>query len=115
MMNRVLAAIGVVLLIVGISVGGWLGGWWLNGANTDRQAHIDRQNYGSQLTYIDKVSSNITDIAAIDVQMTNPTMGAEQKAGLAAQKVAMVTSTCRIAHLIVDLPSDEGMWTQVHC
>jgi hypothetical protein len=111
----VLYSILALLLVVAIVVGGWLGGWWLKGANTDRQTNIDRRNNGTQLTYINKVSSNMEEIARIDTQMNSPATALEEKSSLLGQKIAIVSSTCRIAHLITELPSDQTQWVALNC
>jgi hypothetical protein len=117
-MNKVagaLGCVGVIILIALITVAGYLGGWWLQSDVTNRQAHIDRQNYGSQLAYVNKVSDNMAEIASIDTQVLSPSLDAGTKAGLNAQKVAIVNTTCKTYHLIVDPPADEASWAAGHC
>lgn len=110
-------AIGIglvaLLVIVAVVVGGWFAGWWLKSANTDRQAEIDRQNYGSQLAYIKKVQSSATDVATINVQIASVTP--DQKAALEAQKTAIIAQGCSVASLIVDKPADVATFVAVNC
>ena len=114
-MKATLITLGAVLLIVAITVGGWLGGWWLKGANTDRQAHIDRQNYGSQLAYITKVQRTDSDVAAIGVQLADPNLSPEQKDALKNEKIAIVNQGCKTAALITDKPEDVATFVTVYC
>jgi len=114
-MKATLATIGALLLIVAITVGGWLGGWWLKGENTNRQAHVDRQNYGSQLAYITKVQATDKEVAAIGVQLATPGLSAEQKDALKNQKVALINQGCAKAALITDPPADVAMFVTIYC
>lgn len=106
--------VGMIVVSV-VLVGLYLGGWWLRGNNTNNQQKIDRLNYGSQLTYINKVQANISDIAGIEVQISSPSTPADEKAALQAQEQAIVTATCSVAHLITTPPADEATWTVAHC
>jgi hypothetical protein len=98
---RVLKSAGLFVLIaiavVGVSVGAYQGIWWLIRSNTDRGAVINRENYNSQQTYIDKVAANRHDISVIDTQLQNPTITADQKAALENQRAAIIDEGCQIA------------------
>jgi hypothetical protein len=109
----VLVSILVAIAVVAILVGGYLGGWWLNKDVTNRQQHIDRQNYGTQLGYITSVQNKIADIHAIDVQIA--TANAEGKDALTAQKQAIVTQACHTASLITQKPDDIASFVSSHC
>jgi len=114
-MKATLITIGAILLIVAITVGGWLGGWWLRGENTNRQANVDRQNYGSQLAYITKVQTTATEVASIETQLANPELTAEQKDGLKNQKAALINQGCKKATLIVNKPEDVTDFVTIYC
>ena len=110
----VLAVLTGLVLLTAIVVGGWLGGWWLKGANTDRQADIDRGNYGSQLAYISKVQASDKEVAAIDLQIASIS-DPDQKAALKAQRVAIINQGCAKASLITNPPADVGIFITVYC
>jgi uncharacterized protein HemX len=112
--DTVLVILAIVVALA-MAVGLWFGGWALRSANTNKQAHIDRQNYGSQLAYINKVSANMAEVSTIDTQVTNPAFTADQRSALTDQKAAIVTATCGVGRLIVDVPADESSWLSVHC
>ena len=114
-MKATFATIGVILLLVAITVGGWLGGWWLKGENTNRQAHVDRQNYGTQLAYITKVQQTDKEVAAISLQLADPNLIIEQKVALKNQKIALINQGCAKASLITDPPADVAMFTTIYC
>lgn len=114
-MKAVFTTIGVLLLLAVITVGGYLGGWWLTGENTNRQAHVDRQNYGTQLAYITKVQGTDKEVAAINLQLADPNLIIEQKVALKNQKIALINQGCAKAALITDPPTDVATFVTVYC
>lgn len=114
-MKSALVTLGAILLIVAITVGGWLGGWWLKGENTNRQAHVDRQNYGTQLAYITKVQQTDKEVTAIIFQLADPNIVIEQKVALKNQKVALINQGCAKAALITDPPEDVTTFVTLYC
>jgi hypothetical protein len=109
------AVVGAILLVGGIVVGGYQLGWWLKANNTNRQQHIDRKNYGSQLAYQTKLESTITDVASIDVQLDSPNTPASEKAGLQGQRTAIVRQGCSAANLLTDIPSADAARVSSNC
>jgi hypothetical protein len=114
-MKKALAVLGSLVVVAGVSVGAYLGGWWVTADATNRQAHVDRLNVGTQNAYRNEIHRKIADVTDVDVQLTNPALSADQHAALAAQRTAMIAATCDIAVNAVDLPADETSWVSIHC
>jgi hypothetical protein len=111
----VFGCLGALIVVALVGVGLYLGGWWLTADQTNRQAHVDRLNNGTQLAYRNEIHRKIADIDGVSVQISSPNISADQKAALTAQRTAMVSATCDIAVNAVDLPSDEATWVSAHC
>lgn len=52
--RNVLYGVLAVVLVVGIAVGGYLGGWWLKSDATDRRVGIENRNTGTQTAWRDE-------------------------------------------------------------
>lgn len=61
-------AIAVVALaaLVGLSIGAWQLGWFVNEKNVDRQVHIDNRNKGTQTAWRDEAVKTIADYRLVD-------------------------------------------------
>lgn len=77
---KVLIAIGALLAVVGIAVGGWQGGWWLkNNAvqhnltiqqhAVNRQNKINRSSYEFNTTQLNQMQQDLNFIAQEDVAL----------------------------------------------
>lgn len=91
-MKAVASAVGLIVLIVGILVGGYLGGWWLEADVVDREARIREQTFARQTALQAEVQTLFQDIKDIDVQLTYA--NDEQDAALGAQRKAIVIRLC---------------------
>ena len=91
-MKAVASTVGVIVLIVGIVVVGYLGGWWLQGDVVDREARIREQTFARQTALQAEVLTLFQDIRDIDVQLTYA--NDEQDVALGAQRKATVIRLC---------------------
>jgi uncharacterized ferritin-like protein (DUF455 family) len=114
-MKNAAVVVGGAIVVVAVAVGLYVGGWWITNDVTNRQAHVDRLNNGSQLTYRNEIHRKIADINGVSVQISAPSTPADEKAALTAQRAAMVAATCDIAVNAVDLPTDEAAWVSANC
>ena len=92
-----LAGVAALLVVIGIIVGGYLGGWWLREDAVNREGDIRRNQFEVQETARDEVIRQATDIAMIDVDLANPELSDQQRAALEGQKRAMITQLCNVA------------------
>lgn len=90
--GKTLVGIAVAVILVGIAVGGYLGGWWLNTDVANRQARLNRTTFEQQTTYRDEMIRKIGDVRLIDTQIVQSPEAAPQ---LQAQRVAVVAIVCR--------------------
>lgn len=84
----VLAAIVIVLVVVG----GYLGGWWLKTDVTNRNSKLVRGSFEQQTTYRDEMIRRISDVQSIDLQIAQ---SPELRPQLEAQRRAIVNIVCR--------------------
>lgn len=93
---KALGTLGAVLLglliIVGLAVGGWKLGWWMEEETTNRRTSIANDSLARQQALVDEVTDKAADLRRIDVQVTTATP--EQSAALSAQRVAIVDQFC---------------------
>ncbi len=88
----ILAAIGAILLVVVITVGGYLGGWWLNENAVNRQGRINNKSFARQNALREDALDKKRTALDIDVQLTQATP--EQSQALRAQRVAVISQFC---------------------
>lgn len=88
--GAVFATLGALIVLGGIVVGGYLGGWWLKTDINNRQAHLNRTTFEQQTTYRDEMVRKIEDVQAIDAQLA-----ATPSPELQAQHQAIVNIVCR--------------------
>ena len=88
----ILAALGVVILIVAIAIGGWQLKWWLAEETTNRTTGIANESLARQQARVDETLDKAATIADIDVQISLVTP--EQATVLVAQRRAVVSQFC---------------------
>lgn len=92
MAKNVLITIVGVLLLVGLAIGGWQLGWWMEQESTNRRTGIANESLARQQARVDEVLDTSRTIADIDVQLA--TVTEEQAAALSAQRQAVVNQFC---------------------
>jgi uncharacterized protein HemX len=111
--GKVLIGIAVAVIAVGIAVGGYLGGWWLQKDINNRSAHIRRTTFEQQTTYRDEMIRKIADVRAIDAQIAQ---SPDARAELGAQRKAIVAIVCRDnTHINGGLDSDTAAFVSQEC
>jgi hypothetical protein len=86
-----IALLSVVALVL-ITVGGYLGGWWLKEDSTNRNTEIQDSSYGRQTALVDEVLDSANEVARIDVAIASADT-ATQEAYL-SQRAAIVLTMC---------------------
>lgn len=106
----ILGAVTIAALVLGI----WWVGWWFTAQNTNKQAHINRSNFGYQQTLRDRVTKDIGDFNQVGVDST--WQGADATA-LQAQQRAILNKICGEADEITGdpLPPDQYSFVNIHC
>lgn len=102
----VLLAVAGAILLVAVLVGGYLGGWWLNNDVTNRQRHIDQNNYGSQLAYIQKIDAEIVEVKGID---------ASHDPSQQDERTAIVNEICPTVSLLTSVPDNIAAFASTEC
>jgi hypothetical protein len=113
--KRFLIALGGVVVICGLAVGGWQGGWWLKSSATNHIAHIYGQSYGAQTADVQEVENLISQINGIDVQINSTATPADEKSALQAQANALVTQACDLAGNITSPPQEIVTFVSTNC
>lgn len=113
----VLLAIGGAILLAGIAILGWQGGWWLNAAATNRSAQIAQDNYGSQSTFTLELHSQIGQIAQLTSEIHAPGVSPAEQTALRGQRTAMTSYACALGGKILpsNRPTDEAAWYKTNC
>lgn len=112
--------IALILILVGgtvIGLGYWQLGWWQQGINVNRQAHITQQGYSNQVTMEQQVQAKVQDIDAETTQIADPANAAEVGA-LKAQRAAEGNQACSdYAQLTPTFrkSSGESSWAAANC
>ena len=108
--------VGALLAIIAaIVIGGWQLGWWASNSATNHRAHIYEHSYGTQSAYVEQDRNLISQVTTIDVQLNDPATPASEHPSLTAQKSAIVTQACNMAHSITEPPSDIAQFMSAHC
>jgi len=108
----VLAAV----VIVGIAVGGYLGGWWLKEDATNRNTGIANESVARQSALQDELIKLNEEIADIDVQIGYADQDQAQR--LTAQKEAMQERFCTAFgkfNQTMELPNGVSIRAQETC
>lgn len=101
----VIVTVAVITLIVGVAIGGWQLGWWMNAYSVNRTAHIYQTSYGTQSAYAEELQRLIVQIDGVDVQIADPSTPADEVSALQAQKLAMVNQGCDLASKLTIAPA----------
>lgn len=91
-MKNALYALGALVAVAAICVGGYLGGWWLQEDATNRTTGIANESLARQQARVDEVLDKAETIADIDVQVSQVTP--DQAEPLLAQRAAVVDQFC---------------------
>lgn len=111
--HRILVGTAAMIVAVGVLVGGYFGGWWLNTDINNRQAHLNRTTFEQQTTYRDEMVRRIQDVKAIDVQIAE---SRDQAPQLQAQRRAIVDIVCRDnTHINGGLDSSTATFVEREC
>lgn len=110
-----LAVIGVLLLVVGLSFGGWELYWGLKSSSVNHNAQLYQQSYGAQTAYVEELHGLIVQLDTIDVQIADPTTTRAEVSALEAQKAAMITQACGLEQGITNPPPDEAAFAASNC
>lgn len=107
-----------ILVIAGITFGGWALGWWFTNENAQREAHVIRNGYSNQQTLREEISRKLSDVQTITVQITQ--LGTSDPAStpaLVAQRKAVVNIVCGDAEQITGdpLPADQADFVTANC
>lgn len=95
-----------IVVVLCLCVGLYAGYWWLRRDVLNRGADIRRNGFEQQTTFRDEAIRKMADIAAVDTQLADPALPADQRNALNAQRKAMVADACRIiTHVVGDAPS----------
>jgi hypothetical protein len=84
---------GFIALIVALTALGW----WYHAYSVNREARIQRGSFNFQTTAQEQVVKLAADIATVDAQVADPTLSADQKAALRAQRKAIAANLCSTA------------------
>lgn len=82
-----------ILLLVGITIGGYQLGWWLNENAVNRTTSIANDSLARQQALAEKVSNTRDDITKLDVTIS--TASPDVVPQLKAQRVALVDDMCQ--------------------
>lgn len=108
-----LVFIGLIVVIVLLSVGGWALGWWFKGQDSQLQWQTDRNSGAYQQGHTDALSNEILDLSKITGQIAaaDPT----QAPLLKAQRAAEAQIACRNAEAITQPDPDIATWRSQNC
>lgn len=95
--SKVLVSISSVVILIGVIVGGYLLGWWLEEDSVNRQGEIRRDSFEVQETARDEVLRQWAEIEKINVDMADPDTSDELRAALLAQRSAAISQLCNVA------------------
>jgi hypothetical protein len=113
----VLVTIAGIVVVVGLAIGGWQGGWWLRSNAVNRNAHLYQQGYGAQTADLQQMQSLVSEIAGIGVQIADPSTPPSEVPQLRDQQAAEINQACGVANLVTPgtMPASLQQWTAANC
>lgn len=120
-MRWILGGVAALVTAALVVVGGWDLGWWTATAATKHQLpiinaqnHNFRASYSFQQTLRDELQQELSDIASINVQITEFPASA---AALRAQRAAVTTQACGQASQLTggDIPANVQAFVSTNC
>jgi hypothetical protein len=106
MYRKLALGLAVLLIVAGIAVGSYLGGWW-PGANADSQGALFEQSRVDDL----RADVSAATTASTDMAAANPA----SKEILRQQGNAVTAHACSISSQIHPVPADLGAFIQANC
>ncbi|MCW2902224.1 MAG: hypothetical protein JWO67_4489 [Streptosporangiaceae bacterium] len=106
-------AIGGILLLGAIVLGGWAAGWWFRAQDAQIGGQVSRGSYEFQQSRMDALSGQIADLTRITGQINGA--DPEQAAQLKAQRLAEAQQACRTARDITQPDPSEASWRDANC
>ena len=109
----VLVAFALIFIII---FGGYELGWFFQNNSAQRQSHLNRSGFEAQSTYRDEATRQIDNVSAIDVQLVDPSISADEKVLLNAQRKAVVQIVCNdYNHLQGDISLNITQFAKANC
>lgn len=108
-----ISLVGLIVL-AGITLGGWQAGWWFRTQDTNREAQVYEQSYGYQQSHAAALSNQISDIGRIDVQIAG-TKDDQQVAMLTAQRNHEISDGCALFAGLTHPNPTLTQWAAIHC
>ena len=87
--------LGLILTFVGYEAN-----WWFTNNSNARTTNMIRHSISAQNSYVTATENYLSTIASLNTQMSDPSISADQKAALQAQKTAVINQACPIAKKI---------------
>jgi hypothetical protein len=111
-----LVLILVIIMIAGISIGGWQLRWWLNNSAANHNANITFNGYGAQSADIQETRTLMVEISTINTQIVDPSTPASEVPSLRAQLAAETNQACNLANdITMTVPSDISQFVAISC
>lgn len=113
----VCGSIVALVLVVGLGVGMWHLGWFINKADTNKQSEIYNDSFQRQNALTATLSKNVSDVSAIDVQIAQSD-SPDVKVTLKAQRKAIVSQACETAGKLsgtVSIPASNEAFIAKEC
>jgi hypothetical protein len=93
---KAIAAIGVILVLAVIFIGGWKLHWWLANSAANHQTQITNNGVSNQSGLQTEISQKVNDIAGINLSVLQANAAGEPSvvSSLDAQRVRLVEEVC---------------------
>lgn len=118
-------SLAAAAVVIALAIGAWQGGWFVaNAANTksyelhqkqtDQQAHLAQNNFGTQEGYITQITN---DVSAVDSDLAEA-QGAPNAAALRTAALGYANQACQLANLLtgsVTASSSMTSWISGNC
>lgn len=113
----IIGGIVVAVAVVGLGIGMWHLGWFINKADTNKQSEIYNDSFQRQNALTATLSKNISDVSTIDVQIAQSDTP-DVKVTLKAQRKAIVSQACETAGKLsgtVTIPASNQAFIAKEC